>query len=239
MKTAFITGGSRGIGAATVRAFAAKGYRVAFFYRQSHEAAKALAIETGALPFACDMADGAQVRDAFGRAMEQLRHGDVLVHSAGIARQQLLTDISDEDWRQMFAVHVDGAFYAARAMLPAMLSQKSGRIVLLSSMWGQVGGSMEVAYSAAKAALIGMTKALAKEAAPSGICVNCVAPGAIATDMLAGFDESTLIGLAEETPLGRLGTPEEVAKAILWLCSEDAGYITGQVLGVNGGMVTG
>ena len=239
MKTAFITGGSRGIGAAAVRAFVAQGYRVAFFYRQNHEAAKTLAKETGALPFACDVADSAQVQGVFGQAMEELRHADVLVHSAGIAKQQLFTDVSDEDWRRMFAVHVDGAFYAARAVLPAMLSQKNGRIVFLSSMWGQVGGSMEVPYSAAKAALIGMTKALAKEVAPSGICVNCVAPGAIATDMLAGFDESVLTDIAEETPLGRLGTPEEGAKSILWLCSEDAAYITGQVLGVNGGMVTG
>ena len=239
MKTAVITGGSRGIGAEAVRAFTREGYRVAFLYNQNKQAAEALARETGALAIACDIACSGQVTQAFSQALCHLRHIDTLVHCAGIAWQKLLPDVTDEEWRRMFAVHVDGAFYAARAVLPHMISQKSGQLVLLSSIWGQVGGSMEVPYSAAKAALIGMTRALAKEVAPSGIRVNCVAPGPIATDMLAGFSAGELTTLAEDIPLGRLGMPREVAKAIVWLCSEDAGYMTGQVLGINGGMVTG
>jgi 3-oxoacyl-[acyl-carrier protein] reductase len=239
MKTALITGGSRGIGAAAVRAFARAGYRVAFLYLSSEQAAEALGRETGALPFQCDMGESGQVEAAVLSALRALCHIDVLIHSAGIAEQKLLTDVTDQEWRRMFAVHVDGAFYAARAVLPSMISRKEGQIVLLSSMWGQVGASMEVPYSAAKAALIGMTRALAKEVAPSGIRVNCVAPGVIHTDMLAEFDDETLRALAEETPLGRLGTAEEVAETLEWLCSDKAGFLTGQVVGVNGGMVMG
>ena len=237
MKTALVTGGSRGIGAATVHAFTQAGYRVGFLYHQNEEAALRLAKDTGALPFRCDVGERAQVEAAFGQALEQLCHLDVLVHSAGIAQQKLLTDVTDEEWRRIFAVHVDGAFYLTRAVLPSMLSRGCGQIVLVSSMWGQIGASMEVPYSATKAALIGMTKALAKEVAPSGIRVNCVAPGAIMTDMLASFTEDELSALVAEAPLGRLGTPQDIAQTILWLCSEAAGYITGQVLGVNGGMV--
>jgi len=239
MKTALITGGSRGIGAAAVRAFSQAGCRVAFLYSNSAEAAASLTQETGAMALRCDITDKEQIAAAISEALRQFRHLDVLIHSAGIAQQKLLTDVTDQDWRRVFAVHVDGAFYAIRAALPAMISRKSGQIVLLSSMWGQIGASMEVPYSAAKAALIGMTKALAKEVAPSGICVNCVAPGVIQTDMLAELDEEALRALSEETPLGRLGTAEDVANTLLWLCSKGAGFITGQVIGVNGGMVMG
>lgn len=237
MKTALITGGSRGIGAATVRAFAKAGYQVVFLYYQSNEAALLLANETGATALYCDIADRRQVDEACAQALRQLTHLDALVHCAGIAQQKLFTDVTDEDWRRMLAIHVDGAFFAARAVLPGMIAKKCGQIVFLSSMWGQVGASMEVPYSTAKAALIGLTRALAKEVAPCGIRVNCVAPGAIGTDMLSAFSQDTLAQLAEETPLGRIGTPDEVAKSILWLCSDDTAFLTGQVLSLNGGMV--
>jgi len=237
MQTAFITGGSRGIGAAAVRAFSQAGYRVAFLYNGSKDAALSLACETGAEPYRCDLTDSGQVRVACAEATRSLCHTDVFVHSAGIAGQQLLPDMSDEAWRRMFSVHVDSAFWICRELLPAMISRKTGQIVFLSSIWGQVGASMEVAYSAAKAALIGMTRSLAREVGPSGVRVNCVAPGPIQTDMLADLSPEASQRLKEETPLGRLGCPEEVARAIVWLCSPDAGFITGQVLGLNGGMV--
>lgn len=237
MKTALITGGSRGIGAATVRAFAKAGYQVVFLYYQSKESALLLANETGATALCCDIADRRQMDEACVQALRQLTHLDAFVHCAGIAQQKLITDVTDEDWRRMFAIHVDSAFFAARAVLPGMIAKKCGQIVFLSSIWGQVGASMEVPYSAAKAALIGLTRALAKEVAPCGIRVNCVAPGVIATDMLSALSPDTLAQLAEETPLGRIGTSGEVAKSILWLCSDDAAFLTGQVLSLNGGMV--
>jgi len=237
MKTAFVTGGSRGIGAEAVRAFTKAGYRVAFLYCQSKDAALALARETGAEPYCCDLTNRKQVGEVCQEVKSRFCHTDAFVHSAGIAGQQLLPDMSDEAWRRLFTVHVDSAFWICRELLPAMISRKAGHIVFLSSIWGQVGASMEVAYSAAKAALIGMTRALAKEVGPSGIRVNCVAPGPIRTEMLAGLSLESLQRLVEETPLGRLGFPEEVAQVIVWLCSPDAGFITGQVLGLNGGMV--
>ena len=239
MKTVLITGGSRGIGAETVRAFCEAEYRVGFLYEQNQKQAEAVSRETGALSFRCDVGDSRQVAEVFSTIERQLGQVDTLIHAAGIAQQCLLPDMTDEEWRRMFAVHVDGAFFLARAALPSMISRKAGQIVLLSSMWGQVGASMEVAYSAAKAALIGMTRSLAKEVAPCGIRVNCVAPGAVQTDMLVNLDTAALTALSEEIPLGRLGTAEEVAKTILWLCSDNASYLTGQVLGVNGGMVMG
>ena len=202
MRTALITGGSRGIGAAAIR---------------------------------CDVSDPACVREACREAESTLGHIDALVNNAGIAQQKLLTDITDEDWRRMLDVNLSGAFYVTRTVLPGMISRKRGSIVYVSSIWGQVGASCEAHYSAAKAGLIGLTRALAKEVGPSGVTVNCVCPGVIQTDMLGGFTASDLAALAEETPLGRLGTPQEVAAAIVWLCQEDAAFVTGQVLGVGGG----
>ena len=161
----------------------------------------------------------------------------VLGCNAGVAAQQLVTDLTDEEWRRMLDVHLSGAFYCCRRALPHMIHQKWGRILTVSSMWGQVGGSCEVAYSAAKAGLIGLTKALAKAEGPSGITVNCVAPGVIDTDMMAAFTPAGREALADETAVGRLGSPEEVARALLFLAGEEAGYITGQVFGVNGGLV--
>ena len=168
-------------------------------------------------------------------AYRELAHIDVLINNAGIAQQKLLTDLTDEDWHAMLDTHLSGAFYVTRAVLPGMISRKSGRILNIGSIWGQVGASCEAHYSAAKAGLIGLTKALAKEVGPSGITVNCVCPGVIDTDMLAGFTRDDLVALCQDTPMGRLGTPEDVARCALWLAREDADFITGQIVGVGGG----
>ena len=185
--------------------------------------------------FQADIADSAQVSAMARDAAAFLGHIDALVCSAGIAQQKLFTDTTDEDWRKLMATDLDGVFYACRAVLPGMISRGSGRIITVSSVWGVQGASCEVAYSAAKAGVIGLTKALAKEVGPSGITVNCVAPGVIDTDMCACFDAETKQALADETPLGRLGTPEDVAESILFLAGSHARFITGQVLGVDGG----
>ena len=235
MLTTLITGGSRGIGAATVRAFTSAGYRTAFFYRSSESAAQALAAETGAYAIQCDIRDSASVASACAEAKRLHGHIDVLVNNAGIAQQKLFTDITDDDWHTMLDTNLSGAFYASRAVLPDMISRRYGRIINVGSIWGQVGASCEVHYSAAKAGLIGLTKALAKEVAPSGVTVNCVCPGVIETDMLASFTPEDLAVLAEETPVGRLGTPEDIAHSILWLADPKAGFTTGQIIGVNGG----
>ena len=235
MLTALITGGSRGIGAATVRAFCAAGYRVAFFYRSSESAAQTLSAETGAYAIRCDIRDSASVASACAEARRLLGHIDVLVNNAGIAQQKLFTDITDEDWRAMLDTNLTGAFYACRAVLSDMISRRYGRIINVGSIWGQVGASCEVHYSAAKAGLIGLTKALAKEVAPSGVTVNCICPGVIETDMLSSFTKDDLATLADETPVGRLGTPEDIARSVLWLADPKSGFTTGQIIGVNGG----
>ncbi len=235
MKTALITGGSRGIGAATVRALCRDGWRVAFCYRQSVEQAETLARETGAIAIRCDVTDSAQVRQMVSGALAQLRHIDLLVNNAGVAWQGLLTDMTDEDWRRVMDSSLSAAFYACREVLPGMVSRREGCIVNISSIWGRVGASCEAAYSAAKAGLIGLTKALAKEVGLSGVRVNCLCPGVIRTDMLNCYTEEELSALAEETPLGRLGTPEDVADAVCWLAAAQAAFITGQVIGVDGG----
>jgi len=237
MRTVLITGGSRGIGAACVRAFAQAGWRVAFFYRHAQAQAEALVKATGAFALQTDITVSAETNRACAEVLATFRHIDALVNNAGVSLTRQLQDTTDEDWQRVLAGNLTGAFYVTRAVLPAMLSAGFGRVVNVSSIWGQVGGSMEVAYSAAKAGLLGFTKALAQEAGPSGITVNAVAPGATRTDMLAGYDAQTLAAIAQETPLGRLCEPDEVARGILWLCGEDAGMITGQVLGISGGRV--
>lgn len=243
-QTVLITGGSRGIGAASVLAFAKAGYRVAFTWHSSADAARRV-VETvqqtvtgsTVLAILADAADSAQVRDAVAQTARELGGPQVLVCNAGIAQQKLFTDLTDEDWRRMMSVDLDGVFYACRAALPGMIREKYGRILCVSSMWGQTGGSCEVHYSAAKAGVIGLCRALAKEEGPSGITVNCVAPGVIDTDMMASFTEEDRAALAEETPVGRLGTAKEIARTLVFLASPDAGYITGQVIGQNGGLV--
>lgn len=226
-----ITGGSRGIGAATVRAFAARDCEVTFFYLRSHDAAQALSAETGARAVCCDVADGAQVEKAFS----SLPPADVLVANAGIAHYGLISEITPAQWDRLFRVNVDGVFHCVRAVLPGMLRQQRGSILTVASMWGQSGASCEAAYSATKGAVIALTKALAKELGPSGIRVNCVSPGVILTDMCAGLDPETLEQLRLETPLERNGKPEDVAEALVYLAQAE--FITGQVLPVNGGFL--
>ena len=235
MLTALITGGSRGIGAAMVRAFCQAGYRTAFFYLNSAEAAQTLSAETGAIAIRCDVRSSAEVNAACAEAKRQLAHIDVLINNAGVAQQKLFTDITDEDWQMMIGTHLTGAFHVTRAVLPDMISRRFGRVINIASIWGQVGASCEVHYSAAKAGLIGLTKALSKEAAPSGVTVNCICPGVIETDMLSAFTKEELAVLAAETPVGRLGTPEDIARCALWLADEKSSFVTGQIIGVNGG----
>ena len=225
-------------GAAAARAFAAAGYQVAVLYHQNAAAAAALEQQLpGCIAIQCDVASRASCELAFHAVEQAMGRVDVLVCNAGIAQQKLFTDITPEEWQRMLDVNLSGAFHLCQLALPGMIRRKQGRILTVSSMWGQTGGSCEVHYSAAKAGLIGLTKALAKEEGPSGITVNCVAPGVIETDMMAAFTAEDKAALAEETPVGRLGTPEEVAKLLVFLAGEDAGYITGQVFGVNGGLV--
>ena len=230
-----ITGGSRGIGRACVERFAQNGHCVSFLYNNSADAAKALADATGAHSVRADLADKEQVRTAITEVMNVMGGIDVLINNAGIASIKLFTDVTDEEWQHLVDVNLSGAFLCAREAAKAMISQKFGRIINVGSMWGKVGASCEVAYSSTKAALRGMTMALSKELGPSNITVNCVEPGVIATEMNASLDEETLASLCEETPLCRLGKPEEVASLIAFLCSEEASFITGQCIGIDGG----
>lgn len=242
MKVALVTGASRGIGKAIARQLAADGYAVAVHCVRAVVRAEQVCEEIVAgggcaKPYMCDVADSGAVAGMIAAIEKDLGPIEVLVNNAGIAQQKLFTDITDEEWHRMMAVHVDGAFYTCRGCLPHMIRRHKGVIVNVSSMWGQVGGSCEVHYSTAKAALIGLTKALAKEVGPSGIRVNCVAPGVIQTDMTAHLDEESLAALADEAPLCCLGTPEDVAAAVSFLVSDKARFITGQVLAPNGGIV--
>ena len=231
MANVVITGGSRGIGAAAVRRFADRGHRVWFLYSASEEAAKAVEAETGATGIRCDVADGEAVKAAF-RSIGEV---DILVCAAGIAHYGLLSMTDEATWDRLFNVNVKGIYHCVNAAMPAFLRRQAGSIVTVSSMWGQVGASCEAAYSATKGAVIALTKALAKELGPSGIRVNCVSPGLILTDMCGNLDEETLASMAEETPLGRNGNPEDVARAIEYLAQAD--FVTGTVLNVNGGYI--
>ena len=231
MKHVVITGGSRGIGAAAVELFAARGDRVWFLYEKEHDAAAVVAEKTGATPICCDVADGDAVRAAF----RQIGDVDILICNAGIVHYGLMSMMEEADWDRIFAVNVKGIYHCVKAAMPSFLQKQRGSIVTVSSMWGQVGSSCEAAYSATKGAVIALTKALAKELGPSGVRVNCVAPGVILTDMCTSVDPEILAGMAEETPLGRNGIPEDVAKAMEYLA--DADFVTGQVLGVSGGYV--
>ena len=229
MSTVVITGGSRGIGAAAVELFAAKGHTVYFFYVSNEEAALAVAAKTGATAIRCDVSDRCSVETAFARIPDV----DVLICNAGISISGLLNMMPEEDWDRLFDVNVKGIYHCVNAAMPFFLKKQRGCVITVSSMWGRVGASCEAAYSATKGAVIALTKALAKELGPSGIRVNCVAPGVILTDMCACYDEETLTGLAEETPMGRNGTPADVAKAMEYL--SDADFVTGHILTVDGG----
>ena len=225
-----ITGGSRGIGAEAVRFFSAQGHTVRFLYEKNHQAARAVAGESGAEAICCDVAD----RDAVFRALEGFP-ADVLINNAGISHFGLISQIGKAQWDRMFAVNVHGMYHCIDALLPGMLRKQQGCIVNVSSMWGQVGASCEVCYSACKAAVIGLTKSLAKELGPSHIRVNALAPGVVLTDMCAHIDPETMQWLREETPLDRHGTVRDMVQAMDYLVR--AHFVTGQVLPVNGGMV--
>ena len=231
MSTVLITGGSRGIGAAAVEMFAAQGHRVFFLYEKQHDAAKTLAEKTGATAICCDVADGQAVR----RAFDQVGDVDVLICNAGIMHFGLMSMVEEEVWDRLFAVNVKGIYHCVNAAMPGFLKKHRGCIITVSSMWGQVGASCEAAYSATKGAVIALTKALAKELGPSGIRVNCVAPGVILTDMCAGVDPQVLEEMAQETPIGRNGTPMDVAQVMSSLVQAE--FVTGQVAGVSGGFV--
>lgn len=237
MKTVLITGGSRGIGKAMVKLFSEKGYRVAFTYKSSDEEALLLSKNTGALPIKADSKNEDAIIRACSIVCEKIGAPDILINNAGISSVGLVTDLSLMEWNRIFNINVTSAFLYSKCVLPEMINKKSGRIINISSMWGVTGASCEVAYSASKAALIGFTKALAKEVGPSGITVNCIAPGVISTDMNSALSESDLDALKEETPLMKIGAPEDVASSALFLSSDEAGFITGAVLNVNGGIV--
>lgn len=231
MSTVVITGGSRGIGAAATRLFSARGDRVFFLYEKNHQAADEIARVTGAVPICCDVADRCAVEAAFG----QIGDVDILICNAGISHYGLMNQMPTEEWDRIFNVNVKGIYHCVNAAMPAFLRNQRGCIITVSSMWGQVGASCEVAYSATKGAVIALTKALAQELGPSGIRVNCVAPGVILTDMCAGVSQDTLEQLRQENLVGRNGTAEDVAKAMEYLA--DADFITGEVLSINGGLV--
>ena len=234
-KRVIVTGGSRGIGAGIVRAFAREGARTVFLYHTAAEAANQVAKETCATPIRCDLSDPADAERGMRDALSILSGVDVLVNNAGICKSGLIQDLPLDDWNRLMAVDLTAVFLCTRAVVPGMIRQKSGRIVNISSIWGMTGASCEAGYSAAKAGVIGLSKALAKELGPSGITVNCVCPGVIDTDMLAGYDEETRRELAAETPLCRLGTPEDVAASVLFLCGKGGSFVTGQILSPNGG----
>ena len=232
-KTALVTGGAGGIGSAICRALAEDGWHVVIACRTSKEAARALAAEIHGDALSADLTDPAQVTALFAEAGAV----DLLVNNAGISHYGLLTDMSYEEWQALFRVNADAVFLCCREAIPHMVHEKRGCILNISSMWGQVGGSCEAAYSASKAAVIGLTKALAKELGPSGIRVNCVAPGVIRTPMLDRFSPEDLEALRQETPLEQLGAPEDVGRLVAFLASEKAKFLTGQVIGLNGGFV--
>ena len=237
-KVALVTGGAKGIGSAIVKRLVNDGYKVAFTYNNSEEKANALANEFGedCKAYKLDITDSCAVKNVVDDIEKNFGEITILVNNAGVAEQALFTDITDEMWHNMIETNLSGAFYCSRAVLKYMINRKTGKIINISSIWGETGGSCEVHYSASKAGLIGMTKALAKEVGLSGITVNSVSPGVILTDMTSHFDDETMNSLKEETPLNRIGTPEDVAGAVSFLASKDADFITGQNISVNGGM---
>lgn len=241
-KTVLITGASGGIGSACVRLFAAEGYKVAIHYNTDKAAADKLkdelhGIGCEAVSVWADLRDEVAVNGMFTEIEAQLGEVDVLVNNAGVSQQKLFTDTTLADYDYVFGVNTLGTVNCCRAALPSMIRRKSGRIINISSMWGVSGASCEVLYSASKAAVIGFTKALAKEVGPSGITVNCIAPGVINTKMNKNLTEEDMAVLSDETPLCRIGEPEEVAQAVAFLASEKSSFITGQILGVDGGFI--
>ena len=233
MKNILITGGSRGIGESCVRAFSNAGYRVFFTYKNSHEKAKALKKECGAIAINADVchnnSEVFSVIKPYGKIY-------ALINNAGISEIKIFQDITENDWDMMFNTNVKGMFLTTKGVVDDMIGEKCGRIINISSIWGIRGASCEVHYSASKSAIIGFTKALAKELGPSGITVNCIAPGVIDTDMNKNADTSSILQLKEETPIGRLGTPQDIASLALFLCGDGASFITGQIITADGGL---
>ncbi len=240
-RIALVTGGARGIGKAICRSLANDGFKIALNYNNSESEAAALKKELSEITeveiFKCDVSDSTAVKKMFSEISQELGDVNVLVNNSGIAEQVLFTDITDEMWQRMINTNLSSAFYCSREAVKGMINDKSGVIINIASMWGEVGASMEVHYSTAKAGLIGMTKALAKEVGLSGVRVNAVSPGVVLTDMMNSFSEEDKEALKDETPLNTLGTPGDVAEAVSFLVSDKAKFITGQVLSVNGGFV--
>lgn len=238
MKTVLVTGASRGIGKAIATKFYENGYKVIINYNKSEkEALELQKMLPGSEVVKADVSNEADVKNMVSKVMEKYGFVDVLVNNAGISQQKLFTDITTEEWDNMIGVNLNSVYYTCKYIVPYMVSRKQGKIINISSMWGVTGASCEVHYSTTKAAVIGFTKALAKELGPSRITVNAVAPGMIMTDMCSNFDEETINSIKEETPLGKTGTPLNVADSVYFLASEQADFITGQVLSPNGGMV--
>ncbi len=240
-KTALVTGGAKGIGAAVCKALAADGFNIAVNYNTSAEAAELLKKELCSICdveiFKADVKNSCEVDAMFKNIEASLGEVDLLVNNAGISQQALFTDITDEMWQNMINSNLTGPFNCCRRALPSMISKKQGKIINIASMWGETGASLEVHYSASKAGLIGLTKALAKEVGLSGITVNAVSPGVVLTDMMAQFTQEDKDILKEETPLNKLGSPADIAAAVSFLASDKADFITGQIISVNGGFV--
>lgn len=241
-KSVVITGASRGIGRACAVAFARCGYNVLIGYNQNKAAAEetlaaVLSFGVKGVIFAADISKKDEARRLVSKAMYEFGRIDVLVNNAGIARANIMTDVTEKDFYDLFSLNVGGVYFVSQAVIPEMINAGGGKIVNISSMWGQVGASMETLYSATKSAVIGLTKAMAKELAPSKITVNCVCPGVIDTDMNSCYDEKTMEDLRQRTPLERIGTAEDIAGSVLFLSSDNADFITGEVLSVNGGFV--
>lgn len=241
-KTVLITGASRGIGAQTAIQFASLGYNVIINYNKSEKQAisvfnKIKSFDGRAIIYKADVSKREEVNNMFRFAYDVFDRIDILVNNAGIAQQKLFTDITESEWDLMFDINVKGMYNCCQLALPDMIHYKQGKIINMSSIWGISGASCEVHYSAAKAAVIGFTKALAKEVGPSGITVNCIAPGVIDTDMNGNLDSNTISALLDETPLEKLGQPEDIANVIMFLASDKADFITGQIISPNGGFV--
>lgn len=234
MKKVLVTGGSRGIGEECVREFSLRGYKVYFFYKTSEKEAELISKETGATAIRCDVSNIEDVINSKKIIGEDI---DIIINNAGISQIKMFQDITDEDWDNVFNTNIKGIFNVTKTFIEGMIKNKYGRIINISSMWGETGASCEVHYSASKAAVIGFTKALAKELGPSGITVNCVSPGLIKTDMNNSLSNEDIKEIEEETPIGRIGDVKEVVSAIMYFSSENAGFTTGTVLPVNGGLV--
>ena len=238
-KTVLITGGTRGIGRSAAELFVSKGYNVAVLYQKSDDIANEMREKNpeNFIAVRCDVASAKDVKCAFELVEANFGGVDILINNAAISEQKMLCDVTEDEWDRMFDVNIKGMFNTVKCAMPYMVHQKKGKIINISSIWGICGSSCEVVYSSTKSAVIGFTKALAKELGPSGICVNCIAPGVVDTDMNRMFDENEMEILKEETPLGRIGTPKEIADVIEFLASEKSSFITGQVISPNGGFV--